>query len=96
MKIYKGGQLKILGLWVLSQIHKEMTAYAMYVDNALRTNGIDPAKEAEKYYAEVDKEMRNKFHEFFWYSLKHLRKKWLRQKIDNLKQLLQRCHEEQR
>lgn len=46
-------------------IHKEMSAYAMYVDNALRTNGIDPAKEAEKYYAEVDKEMRNKFPNFF-------------------------------
>ena len=68
-------------------IHKEMSSYAMYVDNALRTNGIDPAKEAEKYYAEVDKEMRNKFPNFLVFN-KQLRKKWLKQKIDNLKQLL--------
>ena len=31
-------------------IHREMTSFAMYVDQRLQAQGIDPAKQSEKYY----------------------------------------------
>tara|TARA_R110002096_G_scaffold111945_1_gene244255 strand:- start:996 stop:2012 length:1017 start_codon:yes stop_codon:yes gene_type:complete len=46
-------------------IHKEMTSYAMYVDESLKASGIDPAKESEKYYSEVDSKMKQQFPTFF-------------------------------
>jgi len=45
--------------------HKEMTSYAMYLDQSLQANGIDPAKESQKYYSEVDNSMRKQFPNFF-------------------------------
>tara|TARA_Y100000401_G_scaffold89314_1_gene74834 strand:+ start:64 stop:1086 length:1023 start_codon:yes stop_codon:yes gene_type:complete len=46
-------------------IHKEMTSFAMYVDQSLQANGIDPEKNSEKYYSEVDTKMRQQFPSFF-------------------------------
>ena len=46
-------------------IHKEMTSYAMYIDQSLQANGIDPAKDSQKYYSEVDAGMREQFPNFF-------------------------------
>tara|TARA_R100000773_G_scaffold15940_1_gene14479 strand:- start:507 stop:1544 length:1038 start_codon:yes stop_codon:yes gene_type:complete len=46
-------------------IHKEMTSYAMYIDQSLQANGIDPAKDSQKYYSEVDAGMRKQFPNFF-------------------------------
>ena len=46
-------------------IHREMTSFAMYVDQRLQAQGIDPAKQSEKYYSEVDNKMRNEFPSFF-------------------------------
>ena len=46
-------------------IHKEMTSYAMYVDQALKTKGIDPATKSEEYYKEVDGAMKQQFPTFF-------------------------------
>ena len=46
-------------------VHKEMTSYAMYVDQSLQARGIDPAAKSEEYYSEVDKEMRQRFPSFF-------------------------------
>ena len=46
-------------------VHKEMTSYAMYVDQAVKAKGIDPIAQADKYYGEVDIAMRNQFPNFF-------------------------------
>ena len=46
-------------------VHKEMTSYAMYVDQSLQSKGIDPAQHSDKYYSEVDKLMKNQFPTFF-------------------------------
>ena len=46
-------------------VHKEMTSYAMYVDQSLQAQGIDPASKSEKYYNEVDNAMRKQFPTFF-------------------------------
>ena len=46
-------------------VHKEMTSYAMYVDQSLQAKGIDPAVKSQEYYDEVDKAMRNQFPTFF-------------------------------
>jgi hypothetical protein len=46
-------------------VHKEMTSYAMYVDQSLQAKGIDPAAKSQEYYDEVDKAMRNQFPTFF-------------------------------
>ena len=46
-------------------VHKEMTSYAMYVDQAVKAKGIDPIAQADKYYEEVDIAMRNQFPNFF-------------------------------
>tara|TARA_B100001093_G_scaffold219019_1_gene210005 strand:- start:13320 stop:14339 length:1020 start_codon:yes stop_codon:yes gene_type:complete len=46
-------------------VHKEMTSYAMYVDQSLQARGVDPAAKSEEYYSEVDKEMRQRFPSFF-------------------------------
>ena len=45
--------------------HREMTSYAMAIDQSLKNRGVDPATQSEKYYAEVDVEMRNRFPQFF-------------------------------
>ena len=34
--------------------HREMTSFAMYVDQRLQQGGVDPARDPDKYYAEVD------------------------------------------
>ena len=46
-------------------VHKEMTSYAMYVDQTIKAKGIDPITQADKYYEEVDIAMRNQFPNFF-------------------------------
>jgi len=46
-------------------VHKEMTSYAMYVDQSLQAQGIDPATKSEEYYNEVDNAMRKQFPTFF-------------------------------
>tara|TARA_B100001057_G_scaffold180278_2_gene180964 strand:- start:4164 stop:5192 length:1029 start_codon:yes stop_codon:yes gene_type:complete len=46
-------------------VHKEMTSYAMYIDQNIKAQGIDPTAQADKYYAEVDVAMRKQFPNFF-------------------------------
>ena len=46
-------------------VHKEMTSYAMYIDQSLQAQGIDPASKSEEYYNEVDNAMRKQFPTFF-------------------------------
>ena len=46
-------------------VHKEMTSFAMYIDQSLQANGIDPEKDSQKYYSEVDTKMRQQFPNFF-------------------------------
>ena len=46
-------------------IHKEMTSFAMYVDQSLQANGVDPEKNSQQYYSEVDAKMREQFPNFF-------------------------------
>ena len=46
-------------------VHKEMTSFAMYVDQSLQAKGIDPASKATEYYQEVDVAMRQQFPTFF-------------------------------
>jgi hypothetical protein len=46
-------------------VHKEMTSYAMYLDQSLQAKGIDPASKSNEYYQEVDKAMQNQFPTFF-------------------------------
>ena len=46
-------------------IHKEMTSFAMYVDQSLQANGVDPQKNSQQYYSEVDAKMREQFPNFF-------------------------------
>ena len=45
--------------------HKEMTSFAMYIDQSLQANGIDPAKDSQKYYSEIDVKMKQQFPNFF-------------------------------
>jgi len=45
--------------------HRDMTAYAMYVDQKLQQSGINPETQSSEYYAEVDKQMRQEFPQFF-------------------------------
>ena len=45
--------------------HQKMTSYALYLDQEIREEGVDPAGNAEKYYSEVDARMRNRFPNFF-------------------------------
>ena len=45
--------------------HRELTSFAMYVDQRLQQGGVDPARDPDKYYAEVDTEMRKQFPNFF-------------------------------
>jgi len=53
--------------WFMSQLpeHQEMTSYALTIDRRLRNQGILPEKDSKKYYAEVDKYMRNEYPQFF-------------------------------
>ena len=53
--------------WFMGQdpAHKQMTSYAMYVDQKLQSEGIDPVAQQEKYYSTVDAEMRKQFPDFF-------------------------------
>jgi len=46
-------------------IHKEMTSFAMYIDQSLQANGVDPEKNSQQYYSEVDAKMREQFPNFF-------------------------------
>jgi len=46
-------------------IHKEMTSFAMYLDQSIQANGIDPAKDSQKYYSEIDIKMKEQFPNFF-------------------------------
>ena len=46
-------------------VHKEMTSYAMYLDQSLQASGIDPAKDSQKYYSEIDLKMKEQFPNFF-------------------------------
>jgi len=45
--------------------HQEMTSYALTIDRRLRNQGILPEQDSKKYYAEVDKFMRNEYPQFF-------------------------------
>ena len=45
--------------------HREMTSYAMYLDQTLKQQGVDPSTQAETYYAKIDEEMRSKYPNFF-------------------------------
>ena len=53
--------------WFMSTVpeHQEMSSYALTIDTRLRNQGILPEKDAQKYYAEVDKNMRNEYPNFF-------------------------------
>ena len=53
--------------WFMSTVpeHQEMTSYALTIDQRLRNQGILPEEDAQKYYAEVDKYMRNEYPSFF-------------------------------
>ena len=53
--------------WFMSTVpeHQEMTSYALTIDKRLRNQGILPEKDSQKYYAEVDKYMRNEYPNFF-------------------------------
>jgi hypothetical protein len=46
-------------------VHREMTSYAMFIDQRLQAQGVDPASQSEKYYGEVDTAMRKEFPSFF-------------------------------
>ena len=53
--------------WFMSTVpeHQEMSSYALTIDQRLRNQGILPEQDAQKYYAEVDKHMRNEYPNFF-------------------------------
>ena len=53
--------------WFMSTVpeHQEMSSYALTIDQRLRNQGINPEEDAQKYYAEVDKNMRNEYPNFF-------------------------------
>ena len=44
---------------------KQMTAYAMFIDQKLQAEGVDPATQSDKYYSSVDTAMRKEFPNFF-------------------------------
>jgi hypothetical protein len=46
-------------------VHKEMTSYAMYLDQSLQAKGVDPASKSQEYYSEVDNAMKQQFPTFF-------------------------------
>jgi len=46
-------------------VHKEMTSYAMYLDQSLQAKGVDPASKSQEYYNEVDNAMKQQFPTFF-------------------------------
>ena len=53
--------------WFMSTVpeHQEMSSYALTIDQRLRNQGILPEEDSQKYYAEVDKNMRNEYPNFF-------------------------------
>ena len=53
--------------WFMSTVpeHQEMSSYALTIDTRLRNQGILPEKDAQKYYAEVDKAMHKEYPSFF-------------------------------
>ena len=53
--------------WFMSTVpeHQEMSSYALTIDQRLRNQGVMPEKDAQKYYAEVDRYMRNEYPNFF-------------------------------
>ena len=46
-------------------VHEQMTSYAMYLDQEVRGEGVDPSSNANKYYAEIDERMQTRFPNFF-------------------------------
>ena len=46
-------------------VHREMTSFAMYVDQKLQAEGVDPVGQAEQYYGKVDEAMKEQFPSFF-------------------------------
>ena len=46
-------------------VHKEMTSYAMFLDQSLQAKGVDPASKSQEYYSEVDNAMKQQFPTFF-------------------------------
>ena len=53
--------------WFMSPdpAHKEMTSFAMFLDQKLQASGVDPATQSQKYYAEIDAGMRSQYPNFF-------------------------------
>ena len=53
--------------WFMSRVpeHQETSSYALTIDQRLRNQGINPEEDSQKYYAEVDKNMRNEYPNFF-------------------------------
>ena len=53
--------------WFMSTVpeHQDMSSYALTIDQRLRNQGVMPEKDAQKYYAEVDRYMRNEYPNFF-------------------------------
>ena len=53
--------------WFMSTVpeHQEMSSYALTIDQRLRNQGVNPEEDSKKYYAEVDKNMRNEYPNFF-------------------------------
>jgi len=53
--------------WFMSTVpeHKDMSSYALTIDQRLRNQGILPEQDAQKYYAEVDKAMHKEYPSFF-------------------------------
>ena len=53
--------------WFMGQepFQREMTSYALTMDQRLRNRGILPETKSDEYYAEVDKAMRKEFPSFF-------------------------------
>ena len=53
--------------WFMSTVpeHQEMSSYALTIDQRLRNQGVMPEKDAQKYYAEVDRYMRKEYPNFF-------------------------------
>jgi len=45
--------------------HREMTSYALTLDQRLQNKGIDPENNSKEYYAEIDKELRSAYPDFF-------------------------------
>jgi hypothetical protein len=52
--------------------HQQMTSYSLYLDKKLKSENIDPVRDSEKFYAEIDKGMREEFPSFFGVSQQNI------------------------